>query len=167
MSATGRGGERVDSDYYPTTAWCTRRILDTLSPEIPDNLRWLEPCAGDGAITRLLPTPWVDAGDIRDLNKPPLCTVTGWKPGRSFDQWEERFDVVITNPPFSLAPELIAHFMPRCDWLILLLRSSFKLSKWRDNMPDEYRLPQRPEFVASESCKSGGYRADGSPQIGP
>jgi len=44
-----------------------------------------------------------------------------------------------------------------------LLRSAFKLVtsgkkdrpaySYRDNMPDEYKLPQRPEFVASERCK--------------
>lgn len=98
----------------------------------------------------------VDAGDIRDLPR-PLGVNGGWLTATSYTAWRDRYDAVITNPPFSLAPELIKHFLPRCDWLILLLRSSFKLVSrdysYRDNMPDEYRLPQRPEFVASEKCE--------------
>jgi hypothetical protein len=87
-------------------------------------------------------------GDVRPVA--PFMGVPADLQG--FDQWVSHHDAVITNPPFSLAGEVIDHFLPRCDWLILLLRSSFKLGKYRDNMPDEYRLPQRPEFVASEKC---------------
>jgi hypothetical protein len=177
MSATGRGGERVGEDFYPTPAWCTRRILlalgtDYLKRNDPgphqnflDGGSFLEPCAGDGAIVNVIREAWpgatVNGGDVRNLPAP--ATLNGsWSVG-SFDRLIARYDVVITNPPFSLAPEIIAHFLPRCDWLILLLRSSFKLvsegrkdrpgHNYRDNMPDEYKLPQRPEFVASEKCK--------------
>ncbi len=156
MSAKGRGSAVVEHEFYGTPAWCTRRILDALSPELPINRSWLEPCAGDGAISdvvnRMRDEVCIHGGDIRDL--PRAKGVHGsWLPGKGFDVWSDWHPQVITNPPFSLAPELTDHFLPRCDWLILLLRSAFKLARWRDNMPDEYKLPQRPEFVASERCK--------------
>lgn len=166
MSATGRGSDRVDNDFYPTPSWCTRRIIEALPSELVHVCGWCEPCAGDGAITRIIEEAGVYpgkicGGDLRQIDRPSSIQ-GGWFPGESFTQWDTRFDVVITNPPFALAPELIEHFLPRCDWLVLLLRSSFKLVhsgnanrksySYRDNMPDEYKLPQRPEFVASEKC---------------
>ncbi len=149
----------VDSEFYPTPAWCTRRILESLDTEDrPHITSWLEPCAGDGAITDVLrASRWgateICGGDIRDIDPPR--SVEHWNRAFGFDGYNTHFGAVITNPPFSLAPELIRHFLPRCDWLILLLRASFRLGEWRHNMPDEYKLPQRPEFLASEKCVGG------------
>lgn len=158
MSAKGRGGVVVENEVYPTPKWCTRRILEALPELIPGG--WLEPCAGDGAISDELVRHGaypgrIAGGDIRDVRQPGSIQ-GGWFPGETFENWDTRFDAVITNPPFSLAPELIRHFLPRCDWLILLLRASFRLAEWRHNMPDEYKLPQRPEFLASEKCIGDG-----------
>lgn len=184
MSSKGRGAPVTEAEFYPTPAWCTRRILGALSTVTHRRSTWLEPCAGDGAITRIIselsPDSIIDGGDIRSLEQPE--SVNGdWLSPVDFREWTATRDVVITNPPFSLAPELIAHFLPRCQWLMLLLRSSFKLVSgdpyglksdpdgcvrssrvdYRDNMPDEYKLPQRPSFIASEKCKGtpgGNYR---------
>lgn len=155
MSSKGRGAPVVDSEFYPTPAWCTRRILET---DVAPCDQWLEPCAGDGAICNVLSAVrdphWINGGDIRNLSAP--MSVSGcWTVG-SFELHVYTIPAVITNPPFSLAPELIRHFLPRCDWLILLLRASFRLGEWRHNMPDEYKLPQRPEFLASEKCVGEG-----------
>ncbi len=160
MSAKGRGTDVVSEEFYPTPAWCTRRILEALPSLTAHRAVWLEPCAGDGAIAHVLthatPDSIIDGGDIRDIPKP--WSINGdWLAPVDFSEWTARRDAVITNPPFSLAGELIDHFLPRCDWLILLLRSSFKLVNasgrdYRGNMPDEYKLPQRPEFIASEKC---------------
>jgi hypothetical protein len=155
VSSKGRGAPVVDSEFYPTPAWCTRRILEALPVALCDpRLTWLEPCAGDGAIVSQLPVAHISAGDIRDVT--PHGRVNDHWQVSSFSGWVTPKNVVITNPPFSLAPELIRHFLPRCDWLILLLRASFRLSEWRHNMPDEYKLPQRPEFLASEKCVGAG-----------
>jgi hypothetical protein len=158
MSSKGRCAPVADAEFYPTPAWCTRRILEAL-PQLTDHVfNWLEPCCGDGAITnelnKLGAVATITASDIRDISSYSL--------GADFVNSEYDFrkcgasQIVITNPPFSLAPELIRHFLPRCDWLILLLRASFKLGEWRHNMPDEYKLPERPEFLASEKCIGDG-----------
>lgn len=155
MSATNRGAERVTHDVYPTPAWCTRRILEALSPEWDSSppSSFLEPCAGEGAIVNVLRdrSARVSGGDIRQLARPSDLD-GAWFPGESFANWGQQVDVVITNPPFSLAPELIRHFLPLCNWLVLLLRSSFRLAEWRHDMPDEYKLPERPSFCHSDKC---------------
>ncbi len=156
MSSKGRGAPVADAEFYPTPAWCTRRILEALPHVTKRNSLWLEPCCGDGAIVKVIkelsPDSIVDAGDIRTES-----LWAGACRGMSFEQWDGKGrDVVSTNPPFSLAPALIDHFLPRCDWLILLLRASFRLAPWRNDMPDEYKLPQRPEFLASEKCVGEG-----------
>lgn len=169
MSAKGRGGPVVEHEFYGTPPWCTRRILEELvvSGHMAP-VSWCEPCAGEHAITRQLVkflgslSPMVRAGDIRTCDPEPGVTTV--RPWTSFSEWVDREGAIITNPPFSLAPELIRHFLPRCDWLILLLRASFRLGEWRHNMPDEYKLPQRPEFLASYKCKKynqQGGRVDG------
>lgn len=156
MSSKGRGAPVAESEFYPSPRWAVVRILEALPYVTKCNSLWLEPCCGDGAIVKVIkelsPDSIVDAGDIRTEGLwPGACR------GMGFEQWEGYGrDVVITNPPFSLAPELIRHFLPRCDWLILLLRASFRLGEWRHNMPDEYKLPQRPEFLASEKCLGHG-----------
>ena len=40
---------RAAYDYYPTPAWCVRRLLEAV--DLPGG-RWLEPAVGDGAIVR-------------------------------------------------------------------------------------------------------------------
>ncbi len=178
MSSKGRGAPVADAEFYPTPDWCTRRILEALGGSRgqltlgdPCNLIyshqtriWLEPCSGDGAIVRLLPPMRniIFSGDIRET--PRVSPASEHHSGHGYETWTGHYDAVITNPPFSLAPDLIRHFLPRCDWLILLLRASFRLGEWRHNMPDEYKLPQRPEFLASYKCKKfnqQGGRIDG------
>lgn len=177
MSAKGRGSEVVADENYPTPEWTCRRLFEALAgfktfSALGDGQNWLEPCAGEGAICRAVrrtfPKVKLDGIEIRDVPK-PQCVNGFWLPGVSALAWPARdqgdcwdvVDVAITNPPFSLAPELIRHLLPRCNWLILLLRSSFRLGEWRHNMPDEYKLPQRPEFVASEICKGNNAREGG------
>ena len=168
MSSKGRGADVAESENYPTPAWCTRRILEALRNSLAGHYathhtpEWLEPCAGEGAIVSAVRerfvAAYIETGDIRggsDLDGSDRHIVM------PFTGWEAHRDVVITNPPFSLAPDLIRHFLPRCDWLILLLRSAFRLSEWRHDMPNEYKLPQRPSFIASEKCKGRNAREGG------
>jgi hypothetical protein len=79
------------------------------------------------------------------------------------------FDLLITNPPFAVAHEIIQAQRDTARLMVMLLRSSFiageRAEAYRNDMPDEYRLPERPEFIASGRCKGeGGYYEDGSPR---
>ena len=86
---------------------------------VPINGRVFEPCVGDGAISRFFPFPGCETNDINpdceaishfDASKPwPLC---GW-------------DWVVTNPPFSLAYEILQQCIHGAKQTALLLRISF------------------------------------------
>ena len=166
MSATGRNLEaREDFDYYPTPWWCIDRLLTNLHvAEI--GWRVLEPCAGDGAIVRIFSTlPGLDtlqsieAWEIQERFEPELIS-SGASPVHIGDAlaiaalYQEagiRFDIALTNPPFSLAWELLRALWPICDRIVFLLRLSFLASVQRapwmsTHAPDIYVLPNRPTF---------------------
>lgn len=74
MSATGRGDERREADFYPTPAATPRLILSRL----PLGGMILEPTAGDGAIVRVLLDASVSPGRIRAVEiDPARAIITG------------------------------------------------------------------------------------------
>jgi hypothetical protein len=174
MSAAGRGGPRIASDNYPTPAWATRRILEAIElyHYSVSGPRVLEPCAGEGAIVRvvkeLIPNAHVVGGDVRDVFDLPGCVSYTWDATQPLGL-AGPFDLLITNPPFAVAHEIIQAQRDTARLMVMLLRSSFiageRAEAYRNDMPDEYRLPERPEFIASGRCKGeGGYYEDGSPR---
>jgi hypothetical protein len=169
VSATGRGAVRNPADYYPTPSWAVRRLLERV--ELPGN-RWLEPCAGDGAIIRAVnsvvqPIHWT-AVDIRPETRDPLKALidpTEVYAGYDFlagDFAGCEWDTICTNPPFGLAMEFIEESLSLANWVAMLLRVNFlgsakRSAFFRDEMPDVYVLPNRPSFTgkgtdATEYC---------------
>lgn len=165
MSATNRcGTKRETHDFYPTPSWCVYRLVDHLPGLKQRNTKILEPCAGDGAIIRALGArrEMVTAVELREAARTQLeacaqrvhiCDFTKWIPG-------ERFDVAITNPPYSHAMEIIEACWPLADRIVMLLRLNFLGSAERHSWiskhtPDVYVLPNRPSFVhgRTDSCE--------------
>jgi hypothetical protein len=77
-----------------------------------------------------------------------------------FIEKEGLFDLVLTNPPFSLAMEFIRACEKLATHRIFLLRLNFLGSEERSNYirqtrPDIYVLPNRPSFVngTTDSCE--------------
>lgn len=167
MSAAHRGGERIAADNYPTPPWCTRRILEALWPDGLGGLHIVEPCAGEGAIVRVAlekGATGIVGGDIREMVWPWLDNLAHGATWDATQPIAERFDLLITNPPFSLAAEIITAQRDTARVSAYLLRSSFKLEgelsdkrpySFRADMPDVYQLPERPSFVASDRCVDG------------
>ena len=74
MSATGRGAQRRELDFYPTPSWPVWRFLDRLEKLNDRGLHWrykplveggaklLEPCVGDGSIV-LAVNEWLEQHD--------------------------------------------------------------------------------------------------------
>ncbi len=153
MSATNRGSARIEHDTYSTPSWCTRRILEALNVEYMRGLSFREPCAGEGAISRvieaLVPDTNVIESDIR--------AVRGIAVADAVVTPNNHVSVCITNPPYKLAEEIIRAQLPACQWGIFLVRQGFmssaKRAAWlRSDMPDTYDLPNRPSFAASLTC---------------
>lgn len=179
MSATNRGATRIAHDNYPTPAWCVHRLLDVVS--LP-NSDWLEPCAGDGAIiravrdARLLPDSWT-AVELREECREALLPLADQVAIADFLSWAPTctsappFAVAITNPPYSLARQIIDACLPIARYTVMLLRLNFlgsaaRCEWWRSmpRMPDIYVLPNRPSFcrnekghAATDACEYGWY----------
>jgi hypothetical protein len=166
MSATGRGSERREADYYPTPAWCVQRLLDHV--DLPGG-DWLEPSAGEGHIVRAVNAQrddvrWVMA-EIREECGPALRGLGGLAldPADFLGPKLEGvrgFAVALGNPPFSLAQEFIERALQMAEQVIFLLRLSFLESQKREGffvrvgVPDVYVLPERPSFTGegTDSC---------------
>ena len=160
MSATNRGATRRESDYYRTPPEAINTFLDNFQFLIIEDI--LEPCAGDGAIIKAIRARergyYITAVEIRDetenliesgadqvfiddfLTFPGLHPVPG---------------TIITNPPYSIAQEIIEHcfeIAPDAE-VIMLLRLAFLESKKRKPFWDKYPVTQlyvlseRPSFT--------------------
>lgn len=132
--------DRPKDDFYPTPPKGTYALLAHL--DIPEGTQIWEPCCGDGAIAKILveqpSKPTVYATDLYDHGYGTIgidATKTDWRPEGKF--W------VITNPPFSLAAEVIRS-MKRlgAERIICLLRFSFleSATKREDILEDGHLL---------------------------
>ena len=154
MSSTNRGSERSPNDFYETPGWLTRLALRTVFAPGGHKLGVLEPAAGTGAITREARAYWpsavVNEIDIVRTGKDFLAIPT-----------HPIYDIVITNPPFSLAMEFVqrAHrwacYTPTATVAMLLplnFLGSEKRAVWlRTHPPALYVSPQRPSFTGGKT----------------
>lgn len=163
MSSTSRGGQRSPADYYATPAWCVHRLLESL--QLPGG-HWLEFAAGEGAIVRAINEKRNDVAwwlvELREQCASRLkglgsCLVTNF-----LDVPPIHVDVAISNPPFSIAMEMILHSLKFAPWVIHLLRLNFLGTEERNeffhnNMPDVYVIPNRVSFTADGKADSIEY----------
>lgn len=182
MSAKNRKAESRADDVYMTPRWCVKRLLEQLPLPSGAPLRLLEPCVGSGHIVEAFTDmyPSVDANwvvlDIRPGVADQLeQQYSGVKSLGARDylatHWfeEPRFDLCITNPPFSLALPFITKLRKECTTVAALLRLNWLGSGQRDGRqafiaadhPDLMVLPNRPAFVHTFSCGGGGFYQDG------
>lgn len=173
MSAKNRGPKRGGAaDYYPTPAWVTHALLDNVA--LPGG-RWLEPCAGDGAIIRAVNERrtlhgW-DAVDVGiDGGDAGGARVDNWLCGVDFTAVHPRelgpLDLVITNPPYSIAADIIRHAFQFAPVVVMLLRLNFLGSSRKrldllpsesHGMPDVYVLSKRPSFTGDGRTDASEY----------
>ena len=117
-------GARNAYDYYPTPSWMTRSLLYHY-PAIKGAVV-LEPCAGDGAITRVL----LDHGCIVGENDiDPRHERESTADATSALFWRSlpfRPEWVITNPPFAVAFPILQHAYEHAETgVAFLLRKTF------------------------------------------
>jgi len=152
MSSTGRKTKRVEHDFYPTPNWCMDRLYEALP--LPDG-KWLDPAAGDGAFLKNKNVNWT-ALEIQPKFRQDLEVLAGANnviiESYLTAQLLPIYNVIITNPPFSLALEFIKRSIElKPKFVIMLLRLNFlgsleRSDYLREHMPDIYVLPNRPSF---------------------
>ncbi len=162
MSARGRGAAVLPNEAYPTPAWCVRRLLEVAPwrdgatwPRAP---RILEPCAGEGAIVRVLrgayPLADIAAIEIRDGVHMPNTSVLACQADALSFAWPAQH-LVLTNPPFSLWHEFARKGIASARWTALLLRLNAAAHLEDLPTPSLYVLPNRPSFVngRTDACE--------------
>lgn len=139
MSRQKTGLRLNKTDFYPTPSWCFENL----------ELDWTkfntahEPCKGDGRLYQWL------------LNKGIKTTYTEITEDLDYFDWEGTSDLIITNPPFSLAQEFIDYSISKSKVTIMLLRLNFlgsiKRYEWWSNSPPTaiHVLSKRPSFTGS------------------
>ena len=136
MSRQKQGVRLNTTDFYPTPSWCYKNL----------DIDWSqfdsahEPCRGDGRISdwlgTLMPTTYSEIREDRD-----------------FFDWNEGCDLIVTNPPFSLAQSFIDHSIAHANTVLMLLRINYlgSISRhdwWKAQSPTSlYVLSKRPSFT--------------------
>lgn len=159
--------ERIASDFYETPPWCVDHFMEGPGRQLPGGV-WLEPAAGHGAIIKAVnrhkPNLRWAAVEIRneacfELSKHMNLETNGALGDllfcadflRSESIALPTIDVVMGNPPWSLAEEFVRACLPIAPWVALLLRSTFDGSGERIPLHTEFKshkdiLPVRPKF---------------------
>ena len=127
MSATNRGAKRNEYDFYPTPHEPIDKILAEI--DFTAVTSFCEPCKGDGAIY-----------DLIDCKKSYAELQEG------LDYFERQFDcdLIITNPPFSIASEFLKKSLDEAKTVVYLLRLNFMGYQKRNH--DELLRVIRREF---------------------
>lgn len=161
MSATNRGSKRIESDFYATPEKTIHRFLTAYDCDM-NGLNIFEPCAGKGAICKVIkekyPRSKIEANEIREEEVDALsqyCEEVHCADFRDCLILRDQ-DIIITNPPYSIAEEIIKTcFKVRDDKtvVIMLLRTAFLESKkrydfWQKHPVNHlYVLSERPSFT--------------------
>jgi hypothetical protein len=151
VSATGRGAARNPHDYYPTPAWCIRRILETVP--LPRGT-WLEPSAGPGAIVKEM-LPYCDQVVALELREECRLDLLALTPNVGIGDalakpWPE-VEVLVANPPYGLSDEFVRKAVESAQHSLFLLRLNWLAARPRvawlqTHTPDVYILTERPSF---------------------
>jgi hypothetical protein len=160
--------KRVEFDYYPTPAGLTKSLIQNV-PQLPQLC--FEPCAGQGAISGVLrdsgrvvsesDIQWVDqAGIERSFRLRDATTSEFWE-SWAFDlkrmpSVDCRNWATVTNPPFSLASEILPLAYEHSPWGVAFLLGLNYLeptgdrADWLKEHADNFRylipVNPRPKF---------------------
>lgn len=169
MSSTNRGRARNALDQYETP-WSA---VEPLLPRLYKHRVILDPCCGTGAmVMRVAKELGGQALGIEVDEKRPM-TRADWvvapdgavqvRDALSPEPWP-RADLIITNPPFSLAMEFVRRALKERHerTVAMLLRLAFAASKvraefHRANPSDVFVLSKRPSFTSDGKSDSADY----------
>lgn len=138
MSRQVKGKRLNNTDFYPTPPWCYENLEIDWSKFSSAH----EPCRGDGRIEDFLAT---------ECNIP--TTYSEILEDKDFFEFTDDVDLIITNPPFSIAKEFIDHSLELCNTCIMLLRINYlgSISRhewWKKQPPTAmFVLSKRPSFT--------------------
>lgn len=141
--------DRQKDDFYPSTPECTSSFL-FMEREFLKGKKILEPCCGDGAISKILEADGLEVVST-DL------VYRGYGAGGVDFLWtmETDCDAIVTNPPFNIADKFITHSLEVLEvkYLALLLKATYWHAKRRSLLFEKhppavvYPMTWRPDFL--------------------
>jgi hypothetical protein len=157
-----RAWERKPSDFYPTPYDVTESLMPIVGALLMPGAKIWEPCSGDMDMSRVL--EWhgyeVTSTDLREtgqgfggfdfLNDDPV-EKWGWSPDP---------DMIVMNPPFSLAKEFIEKALQYTPNVACLMKIDYwnavsRLPLWQRRIPQFFLpLTWRPAFLQKERGNS-------------
>lgn len=147
-------GQRKKSDFYETPYSMTQQFLEAEGDRLTGSL--LEPAAGDGAIVKVLSNAGysVVSKDIAN--------------NQDFLEEIDKFNCIVTNPPFSLALQFIDKAKALSDYFAFLLPLSYLHGKKRyDTVYTDKEFPLSRIYVFTRYPMLGDpLREDGKYRTG-
>ena len=147
FSANNAKGQRKKSDFYETPYSITSHLLKVES--FDTSLIVCEPACGSGAIVKILEKEWKD--------------VVAYDIEKNFLMETEKYDYIITNPPFSLAYEFVQKAKQVATKITGTVanpsRPSVKLTALEDPtiINTEKGMKNQPRFI-NKFLKNGKYK---------
>jgi len=147
MSATNRGSKRKTNDLYETPSYSIESLLNVL--DLTKVRTFLEPCKASGNIYKKIDVPnkyWAELLEGKNY------LTTMFKPN---------VDLIITNPPFSLAQEFISKSLQegKSVWYLLRINYLESLERhlwWQGKEPTHLlTLSARPSFTGKGTDATG------------
>jgi len=116
VSVAGRGAKRQPLDFYETPSAFCDAIVRVIPVRSPDAMV-LDAGAGSGAwgaaLKQVYPDVWLEGIDIDERPVPSSGAYDEWHPNQDFLASTQEslgtYDVILGNPPFSLAEEFVRH----------------------------------------------------------
>lgn len=139
-----------EKEYYPTPQDSIKGLFEIIDFKnlVEEGFTFAEPCKGEAsAIYQHFP------------KGSEYCEI---QEGKDYleSSWDKNPDIIITNPPFSLAVPFLIKSMKESDVQIYLLKLAFLESKGRhefnkENPPDHLIImSKRPSFVGGGTDKA-------------
>lgn len=163
---------RDPRDFYPTDPRVMTALIDRLDLSPAARVSVVDPCCGAGDLL----LPWLRAGqdpwgaDLYDYSDrlmhpdlAPVCRVWGADCIQRAPSWAAVAHLMCTNPPYSIAEEVIRAYVPVMQSTALLLRLSMLGSDTRASMWESLPSPKlqvlvpRPQFI--DVCSRKGCTA--------
>lgn len=148
---------RVENDYYATPPSATKMFLDNHKLMIGEGGKILEPSCGEGHMSEVIaerfPNSVVVSKDIVDREYINFNGVEDFL--ESSD--EEKYDLIMTNPPFNKAKEFVEKGVRKLNEggsLVLFLKIQFLESEKRKRLFEEYP----PKYVYVHSKRVNPWR---------
>lgn len=145
LKIIGANGNRNKNDFYPTPPECTIALIDFLEERFllrKSDTIW-EPACGSNAMVNVMQQKGYSVIGTDIIHGQDYLTV----------EQQEKYDWIITNPPFCLAQEFITKSAERKKPFALLLKSQYWHSAKRRKIFSECQpafvlpLTWRPDFM--------------------